>query len=225
MVTYANLTHRATILGSMFSGAEIWTTNLFIGNTGGGDQGTPPTDAEALAIFNAFKTFWQTSSAGFHGSYALDGVKVSYVNTEGQTDPAFTKFYTAPTPVGGQMTGAAPFPQLALAMTLGTAKARGKGSKGRMYLPGVAFGTDSSGRLAIANAQAIANAGKAFIDAVNASADVPGEVVLNSAGGIGVPSTGPQMNKVTTVKVGTVMDTQRRRRNQLVEQYATATLA
>jgi hypothetical protein len=66
---------------------------------------------------------------------------------------------------------------------------------------------------------------KIFLDGVNASTAVPGVVIVNSAEVTGVPFKAAEMNRVSAVRVGTVYDTQRRRRNKLVETYVNATLA
>jgi len=50
-------------------------------------------------------------------------------------------------------------------------------------------------------------------------------VIVNSAEVTGVPFKAAEMNRVSAVRVGTVYDTQRRRRNKLVETYVNATLA
>lgn len=211
MVTYANRFHKATIMGEMFGGTELWTTSFAIGNETGGDQANAPTDAEALAISNAWNAIWTPVANGFSSAFKFVGVKVSMVRADGTSDPAESKFHYRPVPVAG---GAGPTnpAQIALAATLQTAIARGRASKGRMFLPGVGFSVGADGKITPAQATVLAGQMKQFFDAVNAHADVPGEVVLNSAEVTGVPFKAAAMNKVVSVKVGTVYDTQRRRR-------------
>jgi hypothetical protein len=117
-------------------------------------------------------------------------------------------------------------PQVSLVATLTSAKARGYGSKGRMYLPGVNAPILSTGKITTGSVTPIVANLKTFFDTINASVDVPNNVILNAtastkAGSVHDAAIWP----VTGVKVGDVYDTQRRRRNQLVEAYSAAALA
>jgi hypothetical protein len=222
---YASIFHRATLIGDMFGGTEIWSTGFALGQTNGGDEGTGPTEAEAQAIAEAFRDRWILNTNPFSGSYRFLGCKVASVSTDGTSDPALTRYYYLPTAANGGSAAAGLPPQISAVATLATLKQRGRGSKGRMYLPGVAYPVGGDGKMTTLQATTIANQMKIFLDAVNASPAVPGVVVLNSAEVAGVPYKAPEVNRVASVKVGTVYDTQRRRRNQLVEQYSSATLA
>ena len=223
-VTYANRFHKATIMGEMFGGSELWTTSFAIGNETGGDQGNAPTVAEATAISDAWNAIWTPVANGFSSQFKFVGVKVSLVAADGSSDPSDSVFHYRPVPVSG---GAGPTnpAQISLVATLQTAVPRGRASKGRMFLPGVGFSVGADGKITVAQATTLAGQVKQFLDAVNAHADVPGEVVVNSAEVTGVPFKAALMTPVTAVKVGTVYDTQRRRRNNLVEAYSLANLA
>lgn len=225
MAKYSSIHHRATLLGDMFGGTEIWSTSFSLAQSNGGDEGEAPTEAEAQAIAEAFAPFWSNVSNGANQYYRFTGVKVSHVSTDGTSDSGLTRFYTFPTAIAGPANFSTPHPQLSVAVTLATLKARGKGSKGRMFLPGLTASIDGTGKLATAQCTQIANGFKTFLDAVNASTAVPGFVHLMSAEKAGVPYSAPQQNRVASVRVGNVVDTQRRRRNQLVEQYQSAVLA
>lgn len=225
MSKYTHIHHRATLLGDMFGGTEIWTTGFSLQDPGLADEDTAPSVAEAQAISDAFSTFWGLSGNQANQYYRFLGVKVSMVSTDGSSDPSLTAFYTRPTALAGPANFGTPHPQLSVVATLGTAVSRGKGSKGRMFLPGLTAGIDSTGKLGTTYCTQLANSLKTFFDTVNASTAVPGTVALFSAERAGVPFSAAQQNTVTTVRIGNVVDTQRRRRNQLVEQYQSATLA
>lgn len=225
MPTYQNITHKVTILGNMWNGLEEWSTGFFIGNESGGDMGAAPTVAEAQAIATAWSTFFTHANTGIGTNWKTLGVKVSHVNTAGNADPSLTEYYYYPTAPVGNSAGAHFPPQIALVATLTTARARGYGSKGRMYIPGVIKGLDSTAHIDSSGAAAIATNLKTMFDAINGHADVPGEVVLNSALSAGIPGHPALMEPITGVRVGNVYDTQRRRRNQLVEQYSQVALA
>lgn len=225
MARYAVRHHHVTLLGDMFGGNEIWTTGFTMGNTAGGDVGNPMTEANAQAIYDLWKPIWQNAANGFNNGYRFLGVKVAMVTTEGKSSPENTAYYYGPAAVdGGYNTNRNPA-QVSLVATLQTLKARGRGSKGRMFLPGVGFSVGSDGKISQVQSTQLANQLKIFLDGVNASTSVPGVVVLQSAEVAGVPFKEAEQNRVSAVKVGTVFDTQRRRRNKLVESYSNATLA
>lgn len=222
--TYAHMTHRVTMIGDCFGGQEEWNTGFYLGNPSA-DLASDPTLAEATAIAAAWQTFFTAANSGISNDYRTIGVKVARVNTNGQVDGALTQFYNYPTAITGNNSGANFPPQISLVATLATIVARGHGSKGRMYLPGVMHSVDASGRIETANAVNVINGLKTFIDAVNAHADVPERVVLNSAEVSGIPFRAAKIGNIISLKVGNVYDTQRRRRAQLQESYSTATLA
>lgn len=224
MVTYAHMTHRVTMIGDCFGGQEEWNTGFYLGDPDA-DLADSPTLAEAQAIATAWQTFFTAANAGISNDYRTIGVKVARVNTAGQVDGALTQFYNYPAAITGNNAGANFPPQISLVATLNTIRARGHGSKGRMYLPGVMHSVDASGRMETANAVFTVNLLKTFMDAVNAHADVPGQVVLNSAEVTGVPFRAAIIGEIISLKVGNVYDTQRRRRAQLQESYSTAALA
>jgi hypothetical protein len=225
MAKYADATHKVTILGDMFAGVEEWTTSFYLGDSAGWGAGSTPTVAEAQAIAGHWKTFWQTAANQFSSSYRYLGVKVSHVGEDGKSPAELTQFYMEPAPVAGPYAASIPAPQLSLVATLATLKARGKGSKGRMYLPGIGSSVTATGKIDSLKAAGVANTFKVFLDSVNADAAVPGFVMLNSAETAGVPYKAPELNRVASVRVGDVFDTQRRRRNALQETYSTAVLA
>jgi len=224
MPTYAHRTHRVTMIGDCFGGQEEWNTGFYLGSESA-DLTPDPTLLEAETIAGLWETFFEASNAGISNDYRTIGVKVAQVSTSGTVDSALTQFWNYPTAITGNNSGANFPPQISLVATLATIKARGHGSKGRMYLPGVMHSVDASGRMETANAVFVINLLKTFFDAVNAHADIPGVVVLNSAEVTGVPFRAAAINEIVSLKVGNVYDTQRRRRAQLQESYSTAALA
>jgi hypothetical protein len=89
--------------------------------------------------------------------------------------------------------------------------------KGRFYLPTPAYGLDSDRRYADSTIALILPAVKGFIEGINDR--------LGSNNAIAVFSSKGYASRVTRVKVGKVPDTQRRRRGDMLEGYASATLA
>ena len=224
-VDYLMPTHRVTLMGTCLGGTEIWNTGFWLGESA--TAAGPPTQAEADAIRAAWQTFFVHGNSKINSSYKCDGVKVAWVQEDGTSDPSNTKYAYYTTPISGTSTdsGIMP-PQCSLAATMISAKARGFGSKGRMYLPGINAPLLATGKISSGTVLPIATKLKEFFDAVNAHADVPLPVTLNATASTNPTSThDAEMWAVTGVKVGDVYDTQRRRRNQLVETYQLANLA
>lgn len=227
---YAHTIHRYTISGTMFNAAEIWSTSFYVGHVA--------TDMGAVIqgvvddVRTAWTDFFTSSTVKFSNKWQTTQVKCAQINIDGSTNLSNVLY----APYGTAISGAESFnaypPQVTLAATLEVAGARGIASKGRMYLPGIAQPLESDGRLSNANSLAVANGFKAFLDDVNVAVSGDGGVILASQGrrvknidGEYEPVPGTAVNAVVNrVRVGCVYDTQRRRRNDLVEVYQTATL-
>ena len=224
-VDYLMPTHRVTLMGTCLGGVEIWNTGFWLGVDG--TAAGPPTQLEADAIKTAWNTFFVNGTSKIYSSYKCEGVKVAWVQEDGTSDPANTKYSYYATPISGTSTDTVMMPpQISLAATLTSAKARGFGSKGRMYLPGINAPVTGTGKITSGTVAAIAGNLKTFFDAVNASTDVPHNVILNAtATTTGANPHAAEMWAVTGVKVGDVYDTQRRRRNQINEAYSAVVLA
>lgn len=224
VVEYHAPTHRVTFFGTDNGGSEEWTTGFWLGMET--PAAGPPTQAEADAIKTAWNTFFVNGTSKISSRFQCLGVKVGWVMEDGTSDPNYTKYSYYATPISGTSTDTVHLPpQIALVATLTSAKARGYGSKGRMYLPGVNAVLDATAHISGTTTTAIATNLKTFFDAINAHADVPLNAVLNAAASTGATPHDAEFWPVTGVKVGNVYDTQRRRRNQLVESYSAVALA
>jgi hypothetical protein len=112
-------------------------------------------------------------------------------------------------------------PQIALAVTLHTARQRGPGSKGRFFLPlpTIQGQLGADGRISEANATTYRTAARNFLNALNnwpgLDAGLGPRVVVATPGGRNMPE-GDNV-PVTHVSVGRVLDTQRKRRNAMLE--------
>lgn len=231
MAQYAHSILRCTIDGSCWSGSEIWSTSFYIGLVG--EDASNPTQQFADAIRTAWTSFFTSAGSGIGNQWKTKEIKLAQIGTDGKTslnNVIYAPYGTQPT---GQNSSFHYPPQVSVAATLEVAGARGIAAKGRMYLPGINAGLQANAQMSTADAQSIANNLKTFFDAVNTAAPAGEKVILASQGrrtkgsdGKYTPVPGTAVNAVVNrVKVGTVFDTQRRRRNALVEQYLTATLA
>lgn len=99
----------------------------------------------------------------------------------------------------------------------------GKKGRGRQFLPAIDQNSiDASGRLSSSAQTSILNAQVAFLEALS-YADAPRTIVRPAVISSSTSGASPTLNKYATingVRVGNVVDTQRRRRNKLVEAYA-----
>jgi hypothetical protein len=124
-----------------------------------------------------------------------------------------------PPPVpDGNSTVNAP-PQLSVVVGFMTALLRGPASKGRIYAPTGGGGVDATGRLPVASQTQMNTATRTLLNAINA---------IQSAGNFKAVVFSKEFQSVraiTGVRTGRVVDTQRRRRTSLAEEYVALPLA
>lgn len=223
---------RVTISGTMFNATEEWSTGFQLGQVG--TDVSSVTSGVAEQVAGHWETFFENANHAISSAYLSKEVKCALINLNGTTDQENIDYFNFPgTVAGGQ--GGVPFPpQITLAATLTSDFQRGLASKGRMYIPGVISGIDSqTGKLGGAFTNTLNTGMKTMLDGINADADIPYVVVLASKGhktatldvnGQPVYENGRQA-EVTGCRIGSVYDTQRRRRNGLTETYDTKVLA
>jgi len=222
-ITYADQSWKCTIQGSAWTGLEVWSTSFFMG--GGGFGVTAPTQAAVDAIATAWQTFFTATGSLVSNLFKTDVVKLAIIDEDGTTVPGSPVYHYYTTPISGASAASAWPPQCTLAATLTTAKPRGFGSKGRMYLPGMTTSIDSSGKIPSTNQANIANTFQTFMNTVIGHTDIPYPVIVNSREVAGIPGHAAAFFPVTGIKIGNVIDTQRRRRNGLVETYESRAVA
>lgn len=231
MAVYSHNVNRVTISGTCFTGAEIWSTGFWLGSESA-DAGDPAGSADDIAGY--WNTFFAGAANSISSQYITNQVKVSqHKASDGKVDLTKVDIYDlSPTQAGGGSNSALP-PQITLAATLTSELQRGTASKGRMYLPGVNVAvTNTSGKIISTYLNTLTTALKTMFDAINADTDIPDRVVLVSRGNkVTDAGTGevhyvlPKNTNVTGLRAGDVYDTQRRRRNDLIETYTTKVLA
>lgn len=206
--------NRIVIDGTLLSGAERFSCGLAFSGSGGSHvQGGTNLSTWANAIMTQV-----TGSAGSWGptlrsqigaSGSVVKVRAYAYDTVGQPASAVGESTTAA--VTGSGTVTCP-PQCSICFSL-TTGIPGRRTRGRFYWPGLTNTFSGAGKISgptsIAN---LALAGAQMLDgirdvAIGVTDFVP--VVVSEAGGL--------LTTVTSVSVGDVMDTQRRRRDALVE--------
>jgi hypothetical protein len=151
--------------------------------------------------------FWASADSGIAAAAVLRRVKIAAIGADGRYDGAPWESPALSIPGGGG-TSTAPF-QIARVVTLDTpAFPR---NSGRMYLPVPSSTPATDGRYAQAQALAVATKTASFLSGVNS---------LDGAHRVVVPTIKGDLLTVNKVRCGRVPDTQRRRRNNLLEEYS-----
>jgi hypothetical protein len=195
-------------IGDCYNAVEEWTFTLRV------DRVALPTTAEMDALVAAYTTYMSAANSAISTYHRLLGLKVAPIGQDGLYPPASAAVERIlAAPVAGSSLGNAMIPQQTQAVSLQTALSRGRGSRGRFYPPpqNVSVGTD--GRTALAMAQSRADAAKTLINSIQTALAAP--VVVGSELAV-------TLRAVTQVEVGRVVDTQRRRRGALAEEWQTA---
>jgi hypothetical protein len=216
---------RVTLFGNAWQGAEEWSTGFWLGHaeSAAGD----PSQAQADAMRTLWQTFFTSANAQISNVFNTVGVKLSqYPSGSDQVDPQFTVFSYYGTPIVGNKAGSPTLPpQIAVVASLHADPSMGLAGKGRMFLPGCHLGLNTDGQISPTERNNLCLAMQAFLQSVNNSAAIPGEVINASKGRIGVPFAAPVNRYVRSVRIGSVYDTQRRRRNGLTETYSSQAVA
>lgn len=224
---------RWTIAGTMFSGTEEWTTGFWTGNDASDLPGDEVDSAVVDAVAAAWETFFEHSDTVVSNAFNTTFVKAAYWHTD--IVDGKTKTYGTPTyhqynspPVGATAGEPLP-PQCSLVASFKSGYHSGTATNGRMYLPGIKNGISAAtGQMAAADTLRICNRFVEFINSVN-TATVPGGagklILVGKAGQSLVPPHTAKNAYVTQVRIGSVYDTQRRRRNGLKEVYSSAGVA
>lgn len=193
-----------TFSGPAYADQEEWSTGCRL------RRSAPPTLAELQEAATAFQVFCGTTALGASNAARLVSVKWAPQNTEGKYgDGESVELLLAPSALGSNDRMPA---QIAIVLSLRTARPRGRGSNGRMYIPALPTLETNSGRFSGTDATTIAVAASDMLSEIGTALST--DVVVGSQVGSGLLET------VTGVRVGRVPDTQRRRRQGLPESYS-----
>jgi hypothetical protein len=214
--------------GGRLFGSEIWSIGLRMA-IGGTMTDEPPsqslnmwedwTEDNVADVFNDVSAYMTSGSSGFSDAARLDYVKFNVIGPDGRyrnKNKTVAFYYSGnDAPRGTALAGPA---QLAVVVSLLTDAQRGRAHRGRYYIPAAAMGVDSStGRLPGATVASMATSAKNFINNLN---NQPGIDVNNPRVIVASELESPGLQRdVTSIAVGNVLDTQRRRRNAFPEVY------
>lgn len=209
---------RVTLEGTNATDQDIWTTGWRIAPSPASE---PIINYPAMAntllesVTGAAETFWAALRTRIATGTRLNSVKVAPVDEDGRyIDNMDSVIYDLETPLAGGNAAAHP-PQVSVVASLTTGTRRGNATHGRMYLPLTAVPISSNDFTIATNVRReIAEAVVGLLnDSIGAIADVTLDPVVMSNIGSGTTRT------ITTVAVGSIPDTQRRRRNRFTEEY------
>lgn len=225
-MTYPNSFIKITFGGKIYGDADIWSNSLSVGNPTGPANVGPFKDSQTAkdAVITAIRSWFTRGDTGISTGATLEWVKFAQVGADGfytvaaDGDYAFNETHDI-TPVAGAMSLNVA-PQLSLAITLDTGAKRGLAKTGRIYPPLTgelnAAGVDNSPQLKAASAATMISAINAAFANTNPEGGVHDQVVVASGVREG------KIALVQSVRVGNVVDTQRRRRNNITEVYSPA---
>lgn len=211
--------YRISFGGTLTEGAapdEIWNCNI-----NARDPETPPahdfTEDTYLTEIQAGLSAWFSSAdAGNSSKSRLTFVKCNLINAAGKynSDDSHTFFY----PGAGVAGGVTPlYPQIiTTAISWGTARSRGVGAHGRIYPPNPTFDDPTTLEMGASEIAGLVTSGIALLRALanSANENVLVPVIASNVDG--------SLTDITLVKVGSVKDVQRRRKDALVEAYTVA---
>lgn len=209
---------KVTLEGTNATDQDIWTTGWRIAPSPASEPIINyPEMANTLlgSVRGAAETFWDALKGRIARGTRLNSVKVAPVDEDGRyIDNMDSVIYDWETPLAGTSITVHP-PQVSVVASLTTGTRRGNATHGRMYLPLTAISMNSNDfTIPVAERQAIANAVKGLLnDSLGTIADISLDPVVMSNIGSGTTRT------ITTVAVGSIADTQRRRRNRFTEEY------
>lgn len=209
--------------GTLLEGKEIWTNNIRFVATG-----TPEEEYDQQAILERLMPVMRTRIAaaapaqlGYSFGTQLLWGKFNAIGPDGKyaSGTETNRVDLASPGVTGGNSPHSYAPQLSLAVSWGTRRQRGRASKGRIFIPMPVVEPGINGHIPAADRQRVADAWAACLDELN---DVAQDVGASRPIAAVVSGVDGSWEPISTVRVGSVLDTQRRRRNALVEAYSSA---
>lgn len=198
--------------GGTLPGNETWSCGLRLSQINTGPW--PDTDAAAMlpAAATALEAFHSRAASMINNFCYLTYVKLNPINVSGHYDlPTTNEQIVTPLP-GGSGTNLYPN-QVALVASLVTAVSRGPAHQGRIYLPLPTASLGTDGEIQAGDRDTIKGSLNTLLTNLNALRSNYAVAVHSRKAGA------PAQRVVTGWRVGRVLDTQRRRRKSLVENY------
>jgi len=196
--------------GGKLPGGEEWSCGFRMLNTGAHNQADGPN--LLIGIGAALAAYHARPQTQISDNAKLSFVKVNSIELDGHYTLETTNEATYADIAGGGTGNNVPN-QMAWAVSLTTGFSRGTAHRGRFYLPLPVALPEDNGVISEAEADVLRISTQTMRTDVNAVLAGYGMAVMSRK----VPTPGHRA--VTGIEVGRVLDTQRRRRRSLVENY------
>lgn len=204
---------RVTIEGTLGEGADVWNTSFHMGASSGYSLANLQDAVEEVdSLWQS--TVWTASGSGclFDFPNATKYVKTTLRDITSAGITARVVEAGPAVPIAGTDSANSLPTEVAVVVSLITDTAGARG-RGRMYVPPMSLSNVTTGGLISSGAGVdLLDAFEAFFEGLNASTLVPDDVSVYS----GADAT---LREVSTIRVGSVFDSQRRRRNAIPETY------
>lgn len=218
--SYAHSFWHVTMSGTLYGGADIWVCGFHLGHP---TQDTiAPAPQHAADIAALWKTAFTDITARISNQATTTLVRISHIAANGTTILQDTVQSTNQLPCNGAANFWTPPPQSALAVSFKASTVpKGPGANGRMYLPPTENTLDATGRISNNDAGQLGDVMRTFFNGVNAATNGDGAVLVN-VGAANPTRNEPAMTAiVNSIRIGSTLDTIRRRRNRIKETYTT----
>ncbi len=189
-----------------------------------GSGAGPVTQAGLAGLAAQARGAWDSLKPVIGSNAILTRVRAAHIGLNGKTllttEGAYQQADEVTQVAGAGVPSNTPY-QVALTVGLQSDRA-GVLGRGRFYLPAPSLMPNFvTGVLSTADQGSYATRAKEFVNAMNtaAQANVSGSFVAVASGGSLLQNQAPAVSRVTSVRVGRVLDTMRSRRNALPEQY------
>lgn len=201
--------------GNVYGDKDIWTCALNYGHPDSGEgfeSGALPDALPSIAL--AIQTFFQSNTTKISSGCDLRWVKMAFIGKDGLyfREPTIYDFTT---PITGGDSTKVPAQQ-ALAVTFESDKFRAPGKNARIFLPLYAGAVGVDGYVSQSDVTYVMDNMQLMLgqieQAIEVEDDTPPRLIVASQKTL-------VHNTVTKIKVGRVIDTQRRRRNKFQELY------
>ena len=204
-----------TFGGALAGNNEIWTCGFHIGHTNSNvTVGQFNALEDSLSSLGALvRTYIIDSDMRIPQGASVQWIKLALIGTDGKyvTEPLE---YILPTSGSGAITNGY-VPQASTVVTLVSGKFKDPGKYNRFYLPAAPPSGVNAYRLTQGQAEAMAARSSEFLGDVH-------EIVYHEANGVTIKAVSQNVTEyhdVIWARVGDVLDTQRRRRNKVAENY------
>lgn len=213
--------HAYLTFGGTLPGGEIWQTGMRYQKYGvpGGTWESAFAGIGLEDIYDDLAAWFAEGNMLFGATAKIAWAKLASIGTDGNytLEP---RIWEPVTPGSGGTVSFRHPNQVSTVVSLRSGSTFGRANYGRLYLPPVNYTVDATtGKLASGQVSTMLSLTNAMLEAVGGEMDSllqPLRLAIFSA--VGTGTTKP----VTTVAIGDVLDTQRRRRNGLVETYTEA---